>query len=178
MIKEFKPALFFLAKFVGVYLVGNILYGAYITAHGNKPDEITEVVAVQSSFVLNMLGQDTYVTASSSAPNIKLMTSDGKGLLVFEGCNGINVMIVFIAFMVAFGGRWVSMTWFVPVSLVVIHIANISRLVLLYFVNLYYQPQFYFFHKYFFTAILYVIVFLLWMVWIKKWSRLLDDVQS
>jgi exosortase/archaeosortase family protein len=62
------------------------------------------------------------------------------------------------------------MFWFVPTGLLIIHVVNLARIGLLFFVAEY-QPDFmYFTHKYFFTAILYIIIFLLWMIWVKRFS--------
>jgi exosortase/archaeosortase family protein len=60
------------------------------------------------------------------------------------------------------------MLWFIPAGLIVIHIFNLGRISLLYFVAQRYEEYFYLFHKYFFTAIIYVVVFLLWALWVLK----------
>ena len=47
---------------------------------------------------------------------------DGKSVLaIYEGCNGINVMIIFVAFLVAFGPLNKALLWFVPVGLIILH---------------------------------------------------------
>jgi exosortase family protein XrtF len=89
----------------------------------------------------------------------------------FEGCNGLNVMIVFLAFMAAFGGNRKNILWFIPLGLLIIYFANLARLTMLYYVAEYFQSYFYFVHKYLFTAVIYVIVFGLWTIWIMKYGR-------
>jgi exosortase family protein XrtF len=88
-------------------------------------------------------------------------------LRVYEGCNGINVMIVFVAFLFAFQGLSRRGSVFILIGLMIIHLANLLRIVLLFWVAKEYQIYFYYVHKYIFTAILYVIVLLLWWVWVK-----------
>jgi exosortase family protein XrtF len=178
MLKEFKPSLFFLAKFIGIYVIGNILYGLFIESYGDFPDPVTQWVTEQTSWVLNLLGEETRAIPLTEDPIIQLVRSDFVGLNVFEGCNGINVMIVFMAFIVSFGGPLRSMAWYIPVGLLLIHIANLLRLFLLYFVNLKWEEHFYFFHKYLFTASIYVFVFALWGYWIWKFSGLVKPTAS
>ena len=146
MIREFRPALFFLLRFVGVYVIGNILSGLYVEPYDDGPDSATQVVARHASWVLHQCGEVTAVQNGTGDPTVYLHNEDGVALSFFEGCNGINVMIVFFAFIVAFGGSWKRMTWFVPLGLFIIHLANLGRLSLLYFAAIYYQSYFYFIH--------------------------------
>ena len=53
------PTIIFLAKFLGIYLVANLLYGAYVTSFEPAPDRVTSAVAQQTSAALNACGWDT-----------------------------------------------------------------------------------------------------------------------
>ena len=79
-------------------------------------------------------------------------------------------MIIFVAFLFAFGPVNKSLFWFIPLGLLVIHLVNLSRITLLFWVSIYMTDYMYFMHKYFFTAILYVVVFVLWVYWVRKFS--------
>lgn len=171
MIKDFKPAIFFLLRFLGVYLIGNILYGFYIESYQDKPDSATYVMARHTSWLLNQCGEITAIRKNPYGPTMLLHNEYAPVLNFFEGCNGLNVMIVFLAFMAGFGGNKKNMIWFIPAGLVVIYLSNLGRLTMLYYVAEYYQSLFYYVHKYLFTAILYVIVFGLWALWIMKYGR-------
>src|SRR5690606_20854765 len=91
-------------------------------------------------------------------------------LAVYEGCNGINVMIIFVAFLLAFGPMVKAMLWFLPLGLFMIHMMNLVRITLLFWVSIYVESLMYFTHKYFFTATLYVVVFILWVWWVKRFA--------
>lgn len=170
MFKEFKPAFLFLARFLGIYIAGNLIYGLYIESLGPHPDWLTSTATHQTSLFLNWCGEQTSADVNPYGPTVFLNIPGDTVLNVFEGCNGLNVMIVFVAFIVAFGGRRKAMWWFVPSGLLIIHLANIARIALLYVTALQYEDYFYYIHKYFFTAILYVIVFCLWGLWIFKFN--------
>jgi exosortase family protein XrtF len=166
--KENLPAIKFLGIFLGVYLVGNILYGFYIEHSYPTVDLITEWVSAQSSRLINLFGYATKSILSDISP-LTLMQENGKTVLrVYEGCNGINVMIVFIAFILSFRGVSKSGAVFIAIGIVIIHIANLFRIAMLFWVAKHYQSYFYYVHKYIFTAALYVIVLTLWWIWVVR----------
>lgn len=172
LLQEFKPALTFLSKFLILYFVGNMLYGAYVEAHETEADRVTFLVTAQTSWVLNRLGYETtYENTMNDLPKVALMQAGDIVLNVYEGCNGINVMIVFIAFLFAFGGTLRNLAIFIPVGLFVIHFFNLMRIGFLFYLALNDMPRFYYYHKYLFTATLYVIVFGLWAFWLWRFNR-------
>jgi exosortase family protein XrtF len=167
MWKEFKPAFRFLFIFLGLYLAGNIVYGLWIESYDDLPDPATWEVTRETSNVLNQLGYHTTAAKNTQGPTAFLSDDVKIILTTYEGCNGINVMIVFVAFLAAFGGSLKKLSWFLPAGMVLIHVSNLGRIVLLYFVAVGYHHYFYYVHKYVFTAAIYVIVFVLWILWVK-----------
>lgn len=171
-IKEFMPTILFLVKFIGIYVVANLLYGAYVTAYEPHPDPVTRWVTDHTTVALRGCGWTTTTLDSETKPTTQVVYEGRSILAVYEGCNGINVMIIFVAFLVAFGPISKVLWWFIPLGLFILHLANLSRIVLLFWVSLYLPDFMYFTHKYFFTAILYVVVFVLWIWWVKKYTAL------
>lgn len=171
-IKEFRPTIVFLLKFVVLYLVGNLLYGLYITSFEPRPDPVTHLVSEQTGIILNVCGYAVDVEDRTNRPTTDLNYLGKAQLSIYEGCNGINVMVIFVAFLLAFGPISRPLLWFIPLGLLIIHFANLCRILLLFFVAEYMPKAMYFTHKYFFTAILYVVIFALWFWWIKRYSGL------
>ncbi len=169
-IKEFMPTILFLVKFVGIYVVGNFLYGLYVTAYSPAPDPVTHWVSDQSAIVLTSCGWPTTIQDHGNKPTTKLVFDNKNILAIYEGCNGINVMIIFVAFIIAFGPWSRELLWFIPLGLLIIHIMNLARVIFLFWVAIYMKDYMYFMHKYFFTVILYVVVFVLWVWWVKKFT--------
>jgi exosortase family protein XrtF len=160
-----KKAIFFVLKFVGIYLVLNTLYSLYIQSCYPKVDPITQLVANQTSWVLSLLGEQVNAIPSNEDASTKLIRS-GIGVIdVYEGCNGVNVMIVFFSFLAAYSGSIKRLFIFSPLGITILYIANIGRVMSLYGIALYYPEYLYLFHKYVLTAGLYLIVFLLWYQW-------------
>ena len=110
---------------------------------------------------------------------VTLMVENGKTVLrIYEGCNGINVMIVFIAFIISFGGISKRGALFMSAGILMIHLANVIRIALLFWVAKHHETWFYYVHKYIFTAALYVIVLLLWWVWVSKMIKTNDRAKQ
>jgi exosortase family protein XrtF len=171
MIKEFKPTILFLAKFLGIYLAGNFIYGLWITSCYPQPDPVTNWVTWHSAEVLTWLGWEVEVVDHASKATTRILFEGRPILAVYEGCNGLNVVIVFIAFLFAFGPVNKSLLWFLPMGLLIIHLSNILRIVLLFWVSIKMPDYLYFTHKYLFTAFIYFFVFILWIVWVMRYGK-------
>ncbi len=183
MWKEFKPTILFLAKFFGIYFLFSMLYGFYISSYDTsdppQTDPITKYIAVNCGKTASILGyqfriiEDDHVNAvnKSEVTYDSIWLDNNYAISIEEGCNGINIMILFVAFVVAFGGKLLNMVLFIPAGLLFIHISNIARLMLLSLLNVEWGGEaFHFFHKYGFTAVIYLSVFLLWYLWVVKFS--------
>ena len=168
MIKEFYPSILFLVKFVGLYLVLNLLYGVYVNSYAPQPDPATIWVSNQTGALLGLLGYDTSTSIYAEDPSVWLNDGQTAVISVYEGCNGLNVMVIFVSFLLAFGKPRKELLWFIPLGLLIIHLMNLFRVGLLFNVSLSFPDFMYFFHKYFFTAILYVVVFILWWYWVTR----------
>ncbi len=183
MLKEFKPTILFLVKFFVIFLALSAMYGQYIksydTADPPQTDPITRFVTYNCVGAGNMMGYETMVLENDHL-NYRVedeTTFDGllmdgmNAISVEEGCNGISIMLLFVAFVIAFGGKLLNLVIFIPAGLLFIHLANIGRLMLLSLLNVEMGGQaFHFFHKYFFTASIYLAVLLLWYLWAVKFS--------
>jgi exosortase family protein XrtF len=169
-VKDFRPALFFVFKFVLIYILGNMLYGLFIQAYRPGPDPVTELATRQTVHIVGWFTTDVSAESLATEPVVSVSHSGRIILRVFEGCSGLNVMIVFVAFLVAFGGQPRQMLIFGMVGIALIHVGNLARIVLLFYTASWWPMLFYYFHKYLFTACLYLLVFALWYVWIS-WSK-------
>lgn len=165
--QEFKPSIFFLLKFIGIYFILNISYGLFVHSCYPMSDPITNWVTDQTSSLLSASGWVTVVTKETQQATASIVFQGRAIVAVYEGCNGINVMIIYISFLFAFGPISKKLLWFLLSGILLIHLINLARIYLLFLVSIYLPDFLYFIHKYFFTAIIYVVVFVLWFVWIR-----------
>lgn len=164
---KYKPALRFLGVFVGLYLLLNTFYGFWIQYYYPQVDPLTISIAKQVAAVLTFFGQAFSAITEQQSANVALWLNNQVVVYVFEGCNGINVMIVYLSFLVAYKGNVRQFMLFCFGGLTLIYLLNLVRVGLLAEVALFYPEQLYFFHKYLFTGFIYSIVFVLWYYWIK-----------
>lgn len=184
MWKEFRPTILFLVKFFVIYIALSTLYGLFIskydTAEPARVDPFTHFISYNCSGSAMLMGyspnliEDDHLNREDSGEEVTYDSIWMNGIYaisVEEGCNGLNIMLLFIAFVVAFGGSITNMLIFIPLGILFIHISNIGRLMLLSLINVEYGGRaFHFYHKYLFTAIIYGAVLLLWYLWAVKFS--------
>jgi exosortase family protein XrtF len=89
---------------------------------------------------------------------------------VIEGCNGLSVMILFVAFILGFSGSWKQKVWFIPAGVLAIHFFNIARVAILCWAVYSYGETGYPVYKEMFTASIYVLVLVFWYVWVQKFG--------
>lgn len=180
-IRPYAPILWFLGRFLGCYLVLSVCYGLYIRPYDaavpSVLDPYTRVVGEQVLFVAESLGYATETVfddhlnygGGQEVTYDSFFLNGRYAISLEEGCNGISVMVLFVSFLVGFGGKWKDLVWFIPLGLVLLHLANLFRLFLLMYLNTEVGAQaFHFFHKYGFTAVIYAGVFALWIWWTKR----------
>ena len=111
--------------------MGNFLYGLYATAYEPSPDPATYWVTDQTAMVLTVCGWPTEAENRTDKATTELSHDGRRILAVYEGCNGLNVMIIFVAFLFAFGPINKTLLWFIPLGLLIIHLMNLARIALL-----------------------------------------------
>jgi exosortase family protein XrtF len=112
-----------------------------------------------------------YTAVSEHSPGLKeeriLIDSIAK-VKVIEGCNGLSVMILFLAFVFAFG-PWSSRKGkFVVWGLLAIHAFNVIRVAVLALIIHHSDGSWYSVQKNLFTGSIYLLVLMLWVLWTRQ----------
>nr|WP_298554454.1 exosortase family protein XrtF [uncultured Algibacter sp.] len=172
---KYKSVIKFILTFLLVYAVLSFSYKFYLQfSDGSKfyPDYLTHLVAKQSEALLNTLGYKTQVLPHPDEPSMKLIVNGKYLARVIEGCNGISVIILFLSFIVAFSGKLKTTFFFILSGSVLIYSINLIRIVLL-TMGLYHYPDYEeVLHTVIFPGIIYGVVFLLWIFWVNRFSKL------
>lgn len=169
-LSEFKPTILFLGKFLGLYLILNVLYGLYVSSYQPRPDPVTNMVTVHTSGVLKVLDHPATILDQEKRPSTTLYHNHRAIVSVYEGCSGLNIAIIFVSFLFAFGPYTRQMLWFVPLGLIIIHLFNLVRIAGLFLITIHKPAWTYFLHKYLFTAFIYAVVFSLWFWWVNRFT--------
>lgn len=170
---QYKPFLIFLGKFLLTYLVLTIAYETYLNQFNTNKFEVdgfTESVANQTVNSLTFFGQDAHQMPNIDTSSVKLFYNKKYIAQIIEGCNGLSVIILFTAFVIAFTGKLKHTFLYIILGSLVIHILNIARIALLCILIYNYPAQEQILHGVIFPLIIYSTVFLLWVVWVNKFS--------
>lgn len=170
---QFKPFLIFLAKFVLTYLVLTFVYESYLNQFNTinfEVDGFTKMVANQSQKVLSVFDNNSYTKPNLKEASVKLFYHDKWVARIIEGCNALSVIILFISFVIAFTGKLKQTLLFILVGSLIIHVFNVARIALLCMAIFHFPKYEHILHGVIFPLFIYGIVFILWVIWVNKYS--------
>lgn len=171
--KEYKPIIISLLKFFSVYFILTVLYNLYLNHYQKQLltcDPFTKMVAQESSCLLKVIGVDSLVLHNNQ-DNYMLFFINRKLIsIVNEGCNALSVMILYTSFILSFASTWKKTGIYIFSTLVILHISNIIRIAFINYCGCFYPAYRHELHDYVFPAIIYGLVILLWVIWIKYFA--------
>lgn len=175
---SYKPFLLFLIKFFVSYLILTLIYQQYLQSYDEaffEVDAFTESVAKQTRWITEIIGFEVVIEDHTEQTSVKFFINDKYVSRVVEGCNAIAVMILFVAFIIAFKGKLKKTITFIMLGILAIHLLNILRISFI-SIAIYKYPEYqHFLHGVVFPLIIYGFVFLLWVIWVKKFSLFADE---
>ncbi|PWG04642.1 exosortase family protein XrtF [Polaribacter aquimarinus] len=174
--KKHKNIVVFLIKFFATYFILVTIYNFYLQNSqqkegGFKTASITTLVAHQTESLLEFFGYHVDALQHKKELSVKLLIENQYTARVIEGCNSISVIILFIAFIVAFSGSIKATVLFSLFGALFIYTINVVRIAFLTVLIYKYPERQEFLHNLVFPAIIYGCVFLLWVIWVNKFSN-------
>lgn len=154
------------------YIVLAFLYQQYLSSFGErKLDPVTRLVGEHTKQVLGLFDSGATVEEDRSEPYIKLFYKQKYIARIIEGCNAISVVILFVSFVVAFSGKIKPTLLFIFGGSLFIYVLNVLRIGLLCVLMYQFPNQKQFLHGVLFPLFIYGVVFVLWLIWVNKFSR-------
>ena len=177
MLNKYKNSTLFLVKFFVTYFLLFAIYAIYLNRNQVKETSfqcapITVKVADQTVSILNFLGYKATNVQHESEMSVKLLVNNNYVARVIEGCNSVSIIILFIAFIIAFSGPKRTTFMYAIVGSLIIYIINILRIAFLTVMLTKFPDQQMVLHNLVFPAIIYGTTFLLWVIWVQKYSHL------
>ena len=173
LFKQYKPFLFFLIGFFGSYLLLVGVYKFYLAQFDAKKfeaDGMTVLVSKQANWFTHLIGQDSRITPSTVEASYDFYVNNKKIARIVEGCNAVSAMILFAAFIIGFRGSIKRTLLFIVSGVLLIHVFNIIRISVIALGLHYYPEHRRLLHDNLFPLFIYGVVFLLWLVWVNKFS--------
>jgi len=170
----YKPFLLFLGKFLITYLVLTLAYQAYLGRFDtkmNELDDVTKIVAEHSKNLAVFFNYDVEIYPNTEEPAMNFYYNEKMMARIIEGCNGLSVIILFVSFVIAFSGKKRTTLLYVIGGSLLIYILNIVRIAFLCVFMFYFPEQEHFLHGVLFPLFIYGVVFILWVIWVNKFSN-------
>jgi exosortase family protein XrtF len=170
MLKDFKPVLGILLRFIIIYLVLLFAYQFYLNSGKDSGlDSFSRLIANQVVVLQNAIGYPTELYDDVKNEQVWFYVNQRYETRMVEGCNAVSVIILFVSFVFAFY-KGMKTFVFVGVGLVILYIMNLLRIIGLNIVMSDYKEYGKMFHDFIFPAIIYGNVVVLWLIWIKLFA--------
>lgn len=168
-LKKFAKPTRFLLIGLFLYIVWIFLHEGVLKPRGIIDPWLTNIVASSSVTVLNVMDYDVYQVRLKDGNRI--LNKNETGLLkIAYICDGLELYVIFLIFLVAFPGPWKHKVWFIPTGMLAIYLANLIRVVSLILIQMHFPGYLQFNHKYTFVVLIYAFIFLLWVLWVQKFG--------
>lgn len=172
-----KTIWFFLLRFFGTYSFLFLVYLLFLNTTEKKApnfvcDPVTTHVATQSGNLLRWLGENVTTVQHAEELCVKMVADEVYVLGIIEGCNSVNILILFVAFIIAFKGTLKRTVLFSVFGVITVYLVNIVRVSILTYGVTHFPEYSDFLHHLLFPAIIYGYIFLLWFIWVQYFSNL------
>ncbi|MEQ9265702.1 MAG: archaeosortase/exosortase family protein [Balneolaceae bacterium] len=156
-----SPVSLFIIKALAIFVVWYIVYELWLLPDGRLDKWLALNIVSISSGVTNLFGYETW------SINRIIGIEESPGLEIIDGCTGISAVGLFLGFILAYPGDWKNKLSFCAIGICVIYLVNIFRVVVLVITQEEWIEFFDITHDYSTSSIFYIIIFLMWILWIK-----------
>ena len=132
---------------------------AYLLNHFSGFNDFSAVPAIDSSIMEGKI---------QVTPVCKILHHNLKVLHIADGCNGLELMVLYTGFILCFQESVLRKIRYIIFGCIFIDGMNILRCSLLGFIKEYYHPYFNFSHHFVFKIIIYSVIVCLWVQYTQK----------
>ncbi|MCK0132028.1 exosortase family protein XrtF [Flavobacteriaceae bacterium F08102] len=172
--KKRKTIIKFLLKFFITYFLLLSIYSIYLQKTQDRTvfscAPITKMVANHTAKLAQLFGYESRTVQHEGELSMKFYVDDLYAARIVEGCNAVSVIILFLTFIIAFSGSLKATIVFGTAGVLIIYVVNLFRILLLSFLMHNFPEYTYFLHNLFFPAVIYGTTFILWIIWVNKFS--------
>lgn len=165
-VQNISPVYRFLIQFALLSLIWYFCYYFILQPYSPIDNWVIDATLSVSKKILSILGHSVFVEGRV------IRIAGTSGLWVGDSCNAISLFALFSGFIIAFPGPIQSKIWFIPAGIFIIFLLNCIRMVVLAIVDVYSRAWTEFNHTYTFTIVIYGCIFLMWMLWVNRYSNI------
>jgi exosortase family protein XrtF len=169
---QFKPFLIFIGTFFSAYILLTLLYKFYLNSYSPiDVDVITNVVGRNVEQLMRFFNFDITIEKGFGDPYLLVYYKGEIPIRIVEGCNAVSVIILFVSFVIAFSGKFKTTLYFILFGTFFIYVLNVIRIALLAVLLFHFPERSHILHGVLFPLIIYGLVFILWIIWVNKFSK-------
>lgn len=146
-------------KAAGIYICWYVIYELWLLPEGSLDQWLTTNIVSVSAGLLEILDYPYF------ARGRLIGIGETPGIYLVNGCSGIAAIGLFVGFIVAYPGEWIPRISFIILGMGVIYIVNVARILTLAVTQSQWPFLFDITHDYSTSAIFYLVIFGMWMVW-------------
>jgi exosortase family protein XrtF len=156
-----------------VFIIWFIFYYVLQADRRTISKPLSQLVVEQSTALLSVVDSNYHLSIEQRGKYIMHTVCYNTKCLVGvgRGCNALELFILFAGFVMAFPGPIRHKYWFIPAGILLIHFLNICRVAALAVIQFKAPHYLDFNHKYTFTFLVYGVIFILWLYWVKNYSK-------
>jgi exosortase/archaeosortase family protein len=171
LLNDKKVIVFFFLRLSLLFSIWFFVYSLFLKPPRYIDKPVTDVISAGVVKSLNFFIDDdskvSWTNELTPAGGNALMQFDKKVIGIYDVCNGVDLMFIYISILFLLPFSLVRKIVFSIVGIVVITLANILRVCLLYYIYIHYQNAFDFSHHYLFTILMYLLIFYGWILFTR-----------
>ena len=156
------PAGRFVGRYVAVLSAGFLVL-ALRPVNDLVVNPYTTFVADESCAVLNVLGEHARVAG-------QVLSSNRFSVTIFNGCNGLEAILIFVSGVIAFPAPWRRKAIGVLLGFGAIQVFNVIRVVSLFYIGVFRPAWFAVSHVFVWQSLVIVFGVVLWLVWVRRYA--------
>lgn len=160
-----QPIVRFLLFFAGLYVLWFLVYDLWLHPEESLDEWIIQWTIYISEHVLQLFGYTIYTDGGRV-----IAVAGTSGLYVGDSCNSITLVALFSGFIIAWPGIIKRKIIYILLGSFFIFTLNVIRIMVLCILETYSRAYTEFNHTYTFTFLMYAFIFLLWYLWVEKYS--------
>lgn len=152
----------FVIRALLLFIGWKLLYHLLLERIGFPDEQLTAVVQIGTIKLLTPFFNSVVADGSS------IIINGVKSVNIAPECNGLELIVLYIGFILCIPSNWKKMLGFAVVGTLVIYLLNLVRTALL--AVMYYQSHSMtqFAHHYAFKIVIYAVVFAGWLLYVRK----------
>jgi exosortase H (IPTLxxWG-CTERM-specific) len=154
-------------RFVGIYalvLSAGFLLLALRPVNDHVVNPYTTFVAHEARLALNLFGEGATVTG-------QVLSSPRYSVAIFNGCNGLEAILIFVSGVLAFPAPWRSKVLGVVVGFGAIQVFNVVRVISLFYVGIHRRQWFTTAHVLVWQSLVIIFGVVLWLLWVRRYAH-------